>query len=460
MERSVQIAQFNESSDMVDRKRHFGFRNPGKLNSGIGRIWPRLAGAVLLAGFLAACQADELGYGPKAQRPVNADIKEKMTKLGMKDESPIMIRIFKEESALEVWKAKPDGRYALLDTFEICKWSGELGPKFKEGDRQAPEGFYEITPALMNPNSNYYLSFNLGYPNKYDRAYGRTGTHLMVHGACSSRGCYAMTDEQIQDIYALARDSFKGGQRSFQVQALPFRMTAENLAKHQDSEHLDFWMMLKRGYDHFEVTKQPPKVAVCEKKYVFDATPVVEGVPFNAVGKCPDYAVPDAVELQVAAKERADREKIHQIVASTRRAEERKKQFAALFGGGTDDESDAPAAVDASPIPAEAATAIAAAAAPEAPAPTDAAKAGTAAIATTQAPSDAETAEPQSTADAVPTATAYAAEGKATSSTGSFFSRFIPSFGSSSLRSTAEANEAATTDPALASAPAPAPKPN
>ncbi|NNC27627.1 murein L,D-transpeptidase, partial [Salinisphaera sp. USBA-960] len=129
----------------------------------------------------------------------------------------------KEESALEVWKQTRTGKYQLLDEFEICKWSGKLGPKFKEGDRQAPEGFYEITPALMNPNSSYHLAFNLGYPNSYDRSHGRTGSHLMVHGACSSRGCYAMTDEQVQDIYALARDSFKGGQRSFQVQAFPFR---------------------------------------------------------------------------------------------------------------------------------------------------------------------------------------------------------------------------------------------
>lgn len=164
----------------------------------------KLGAVFIAAGLLVGCQADEYGYGPKDQRPVSASIKRKITDLNMSATSPIMIRIFKEESALEVWKQTRTGKYALLEEFEICKWSGELGPKFKEGDRQAPEGFYEITPGLMNPNSSYHLAFNLGYPNNYDQAHGRTGTHLMVHGACSSRGCYAMTDQQVQDIYALA----------------------------------------------------------------------------------------------------------------------------------------------------------------------------------------------------------------------------------------------------------------
>ena len=141
----------------------------------------------------------------------------------------------------------------------------------KEGDRQAPEGFYTITPGQMNPNSNYYLAFNTGYPNAYDRAWDRTGSELMVHGDCSSRGCYAMTDEQIQEIYALARESFFGGQKEFQFEAFPFRMTALNMAKHRNNPNFAFWKMIKEGYDHFEATHQEPKVAVCEKRYVFDA---------------------------------------------------------------------------------------------------------------------------------------------------------------------------------------------
>ena len=123
----------------------------------------------------------------------------------------------------------------------------------------------------MNPNSQYYLSFDLGYPNAFDRAHGRTGAQLMVHGDCSSRGCYAMTDEQIAEIYALGRESFFGGQRSFQVQAYPFRMTPQNMAKHRNNPNIAFWKMLKKGNDHFEVTRPEPKVDVCEKRYVFDA---------------------------------------------------------------------------------------------------------------------------------------------------------------------------------------------
>src|SRR5262249_53848858 len=204
-------------------------------------------------------------------QPLSDRMQAEIESKNMAKESPILVRIFKEESELEVWKQDRSGRFALLNTYPICRWSGDLGPKVKEGDRQAPEGFYQITPGLMNPNSNYYLAFNLGFPNTYDKANDRTGAFLMVHGDCSSRGCYAMTDDQIGEIFALGRDAFSGGQKSFQVQAYPFRMTALNMAKHRNSPHMAFWRMIKRGYDHFEVTRQEPAVNVCEKHYVFDA---------------------------------------------------------------------------------------------------------------------------------------------------------------------------------------------
>lgn len=305
------------------------------------------ASAIALAGFLVGCQADEYGFGPKAERPVSSQIREKMKAMDMPTTSPILIRIFKEENQLEVWKQKRSGKYAMLASFEICKWSGKLGPKFKEGDRQAPEGFYDITPGLMNPNSNYHLAFNLGFPNKYDRSHGRTGSHLMVHGACSSRGCYAMTDEQVQDIYALARDSFKGGQRSFQVQAYPFHMTPENLANHHDSEHMAFWQMLKTGYDHFELTSQPPKVDVCEKKYVFNATPLKPNASFYASGNCPDYQVNPLLQNAVLAKQVKDNEEFEKLVAKLEARAERKERWeqressiASFVRGGQDETND------------------------------------------------------------------------------------------------------------------------
>jgi murein L,D-transpeptidase YafK len=267
-----------------------------------------LSVALGASAVLSGCNTDSLlPMSEKAARPLSDKMVKEIQSKNMDMESPILVRLFKEESELEVWKQNRDGRFALLKTYPICRWSGELGPKIKEGDRQAPEGFYNITPGQMNPNSQYYLSFDLGYPNAYDRAYGRTGAQLMVHGDCSSRGCYSMTDEQISEIYALGRDSFFGGQKSFQVQAYPFRMTAQNLAKHRNSPHLAFWKMLKQGSDHFEVSKLEPKVNVCEKRYVFDAeSPTGRPLSFSASAKCPAYEVPEEIASLVRDKERQD----------------------------------------------------------------------------------------------------------------------------------------------------------
>src|SRR5580692_4008500 len=236
----------------------------------------------------------------------------------MPNRSPILIRIFKEESELEVWKQGTNGRFEFLKVYPICRWSGDLGPKFQQGDRQAPEGFYTITLGLMNPNSSNYLAINTGFPNAYDQANERTGQFLMIHGDCSSAGCYAMTDEQIGEIYALAREAFFGGQKSFQMQAYPFRMTPLNMARHRNSPHLPFWRMIKEGYDHLEVTRQEPKVDFCEKKYVFDAVkaPDAKRDPvFEASAKCPAYVVPDEVADAVREKQQADDAEFAKLVA-------------------------------------------------------------------------------------------------------------------------------------------------
>ena len=220
-------------------------------------VRPLLASAALASALLlAGCETD--GTTVQALRslqPLTQQMLSDIEQKNMNKESPILVRLFKEESELEVWKEDKTGRFALLKTYPICRWSGELGPKVKEGDRQAPEGFYAITPGLMNPNSNYYLAINMGFPNAYDKANGYTGGFLMIHGDCSSRGCYAMTDEQIQEIYALARESFFGGQSSFQFEAFPFHMTALNMAKHRNNPNFAFWKMLKEGYDNFEATQ-------------------------------------------------------------------------------------------------------------------------------------------------------------------------------------------------------------
>ena len=278
-----------------------------------------MASATLVAALaLAACNPDDLAPNGRAAAPLSSAMVSEIASKNMDTGSPILARIFKEEAQMEVWKQTRDGQYVLLKTYPICRWSGDLGPKKKEGDRQAPEGFYTITPGQMNPASNYYLAFNTGFPNAYDRSHGYTGSELMVHGDCSSRGCYAMTDEQIQEIYALARESFGGGQRAFQLQAFPFRMTALNMAKHRNNPNFAFWKMLKEGYDNFEVTRQEPKVAVCEKRYVVDpATTDAEGRPlkFNAAGKCPAYELDKTVADAVLEHRRQEQVQMAKYIA-------------------------------------------------------------------------------------------------------------------------------------------------
>jgi len=265
--------------------------------------------AALATMTLASC-SDYGGSLPKHMRPLDSKTRALVERKGMEQRAPILIRMFKEEATLEVWKLrKSSGRYAFLKEYEICAWSGVLGPKIKEGDRQAPEGFYTIRPAQMNPDSNYYLSFNMGYPNEFDRSLGRTGSELMVHGACSSRGCYSMTDESIQEIYTLGRLAFQGGQRDFQVQAFPFRMTVENLARHRKDPNMPFWMMLKEGYDHFELVGQPPKVNVCENRYIFNAV-AADGRSFIPSAQCPAMSMPEPIRVAVEEKQAKDNAKM------------------------------------------------------------------------------------------------------------------------------------------------------
>src|SRR6185437_7102849 len=173
--------------------------------------------AAAACALLVACDDSDLAQGPgRSQQPISAATLAEMEKLDTTPSSPTLIRTYKKEAELEIWKMKSNGQYALLKSYPMCRWSGQLGPKKREGDRQVPEGFYKITPGQMNPNSHYYLSFNVGYPNSYDRAWDRTGADIMVHGTCSSDGCFSMTDPQIEEIYAIARAAFNGGEREIQ----------------------------------------------------------------------------------------------------------------------------------------------------------------------------------------------------------------------------------------------------
>jgi murein L,D-transpeptidase YafK len=234
----------------------------------------RIALAASLVLALAACQDDNLSRGSTRHLvPIPSATMALMSTKGMSKEDPILIRAYKKESELEIWKRGSNGKYALLKTYPVCRWSGQLGPKNREGDRQVPEGFYTVTPAQMNPNSNFYLSFDTGYPNALDRSMGRSGGDIMVHGSCSSRGCFAMTDQNVAEIYAIAREALGAGQRGFQFQSYPFRMTAENLAKHRLDPNIAFWKNLKEGADAFEVTKDEVRVAVGRGRYEFNVDP-------------------------------------------------------------------------------------------------------------------------------------------------------------------------------------------
>lgn len=271
----------------MDLKGCIGFANH------VGRVVLALSCAIVLA----ACAKIEL---PKHLKPISKNSMMLLGKKGMNQHSPIFVRIFKEESELEVWKQRRDGRFYHFKTYPICIWSGALGPKRKQGDKQAPEGFYTVNRHQMNPNSSFHLSFDLGYPNAYDRAHGRTGKFLMVHGRCSSAGCYAMTDGLIEEIYALAREAFIGGQPKFDVHAFPFRMTDANLARHVKNPNFRFWQVLKQGYDHFEATRVPPKVAICNRRYHVN---VEWRGRLRARGACPRFKRPEVTPFWPAVGE-------------------------------------------------------------------------------------------------------------------------------------------------------------
>ena len=269
----------------------------------------RVFGALALLGMaaLAGCNGD--GRLPSNSRhyvPISPQMEALMSEKGMNARSPILLRAYKAESELEVWKQDSSGEYKLLKTFPMCRWSGQLGPKKTEGDRQVPEGFYSITPQQLNPNSSFYLSFNVGYPNAFDRQLGRSGSHIMVHGACSSRGCFSMTDEQIAEFYALTREAYGGGQKAVQMQSLPFRMTPQNLAKYRSDENMPFWKNLKEGTDQFDVSKREPMVQACNGRYRF------------GVSSCTPTPEETSSSVMTAAseKQRHDEQQVAQLIHS------------------------------------------------------------------------------------------------------------------------------------------------
>jgi murein L,D-transpeptidase YafK len=205
---------------------------------------------------------------PLPGTPDLARLDERLAANGVSLGVPIYLRIFKLDSELELWVEK-DGRFVRFATYPICLWSGRLGPKLKEGDKQAPEGFYTVASEQLNPDSRMYRSFNLGFPNAYDQAHGRSGSFLMVHGGCASVGCYAVTDPVIGELWQFVTAALEHGQGRIPVHVFPFRMTEGNLAARRGKWE-SFWAELKKGYDMFESARVPPVVSVCNGRYVFE----------------------------------------------------------------------------------------------------------------------------------------------------------------------------------------------
>ena len=200
--------------------------------------------------------------------------------------APVFIRIFKKESELELWMKK-GARYVRFATYPICRWSGDLGPKLAQGDRQSPEGFYTVARRQLNPNSRWHLSFNLGYPNTFDRAQKRTGDYLMVHGGCGSIGCYAVTNPVIDEIWRIITKAFDAGQPRFHVHVMPFRWTGWNTRLHEVDRWRDFWTDLRAGHDLFERTSLPPRVSVCNGRYVVEPGSTGAGEHADVGKRCP-----------------------------------------------------------------------------------------------------------------------------------------------------------------------------
>ncbi|HEV2541183.1 MAG TPA: murein L,D-transpeptidase family protein [Methylobacterium sp.] len=253
-------------------------------------------------GLLFVSASNTLALADKANAPIPAATLALMAARGTDAASPIVLRAYKKESEIEVWKRNAAGRYVPIKTYPICRWSGQLGPKTKTGDRQTPEGFYTVAKSQMNPNSRYYLSFDVGYPNAYDRAHGSTGSAVMVHGVCSSMGCFAMTDAVAGELFSIAREAFSGGQRAFQFQSFPFRMTAANMARHRTDPNIAFWRQLKEGSDRFEATGEEPVVSVSGGRYTFAPSPdPAKEAAFTALHKDETDRIAALVEEGAAA---------------------------------------------------------------------------------------------------------------------------------------------------------------
>jgi murein L,D-transpeptidase YafK len=254
-----------------------------------GRPLLRLADAAYFMGARIDHLIRYRNGKPLRGTPDLDNLEARLQQQGIEPGAPVFVRIFKKESLLELWIER-QGRFVLFASYPICRWSGALGPKIRQGDRQSPEGFYTVARGQLNPNSRWHLSFNLGYPNAFDKAHQRTGDFLMVHGGCGSIGCYAVTNPVIDEIWNLINAAYDAGQPRFHVHVFPFRPTAWNRKLHEGAHWQAFWGDLEKGYEQFETARIPPLVSVCEGRYVVKPAASLRSSHAKVETNCPAVA--------------------------------------------------------------------------------------------------------------------------------------------------------------------------
>jgi murein L,D-transpeptidase YafK len=297
----------------------------------VGQGYGKLGTAHLPYGKLGTADRAVLPPEPPAALMAEDALARRLASHGMQLGGPIMVRIFKSEAELEVWMQAGD-RFELLATYAICNWSGTLGPKLREGDKQSPEGLYSIGRRQLHRSRRWRRSLDIGYPNAFDRVHTRTGSSILVHGGCTTTGCFAMTDQVMEEIFQLSRAALLQGQQRIAVHIFPFRMTPENMAAHADSPWHSFWDNLKEAYDLFERTRLPPTVKVCDRRYVVSVAGDESGCPEGtvaAVVKPPVTAAAKRRRVGVKAARLRPRPSALQAYAAARQA-----RLAARGGSG------------------------------------------------------------------------------------------------------------------------------
>lgn len=225
---------------------------------------------VLLA--TASAEVPSSARSDAAIARVEASLSARLESQNLELGAAVYLRITKQPARLTAYIQSVDNQYVEFRSWDICTYSGGLGPKKSEGDGKSPEGFYNVSSEQMNPRSSFHLSFNLGFPNAFDRLQGYTGSYLMVHGRCASIGCYAMGDDAIEEIWTLMTHAFVGGQKNIPVHIFPFEISAKNLQNLSDHPSEPFWRQLAPAWQTFEATSIPPSVVVRGGRYVVAGT--------------------------------------------------------------------------------------------------------------------------------------------------------------------------------------------